>query len=86
MLSPFPPDLQEPIYQPNHYLSLMEFREQTLQRLKKFTEQRFFSSRDYLRGDQGGLCFSRSASTPRPHVCRGLGRAAPPLSSDPWTG
>ena len=51
MLSPFPPDLQEPIYQPNHYLSLMEFREQTLQRLKKFTEQRFFSSRDYLRGD-----------------------------------
>ena len=31
----------------------MEFREQTLQRLKKFTEQRFFSSRDYLRGDQG---------------------------------
>ena len=45
---------QEPIYLPNYYASFLEFREVTLQRLKKFTEQRFFSSRDYLRGESGG--------------------------------
>ena len=42
--------LQDDLYQPNHYLSLMEFREQTLQRLKKFCEQRFFSVADYTQG------------------------------------
>jgi hypothetical protein len=39
---------QDPLYKYNGYLSLMEFREQTLQRLKKFVDQRFFSVRDYL--------------------------------------
>lgn len=42
--------LQDDIYQPNFYLSLLEFRELTLQRLKKFTDQRFFSTADYIRG------------------------------------
>ena len=42
--------LQDDLYKPNHYLSLMEFREQTLQRLKKFCEQRFFSVADYTQG------------------------------------
>ncbi|KAK9792964.1 hypothetical protein WJX73_001239, partial [Symbiochloris irregularis] len=41
--------LKDDLYKPNHYLSLMEFRELTLQRLKKFTDQRFFSTADYLR-------------------------------------
>ncbi len=41
---------QDPIYRPNYYLSLMEFRELTLQRLQKFVDQRFFSTFDYLRG------------------------------------
>lgn len=40
--------LQADIYKPNYYLSLMEFRELTLQRLKFFVSQRFFSVRDYL--------------------------------------
>ena len=31
-------------------MSLMEFRELTLQRLKKFVGMQFFSVRDYLRG------------------------------------
>jgi hypothetical protein len=41
-------DWQDPLYKYNGYLSLLEFREQTLQRLKKFVDQRFFSVRDYL--------------------------------------
>ncbi|GBF88240.1 hypothetical protein Rsub_00952 [Raphidocelis subcapitata] len=40
--------LKDPLYTPNDYLSLMEFRELTLQRLKRFLDQRFFSIRDYL--------------------------------------
>lgn len=40
--------LKDDIYKYNGYLSLMEFREVTLQRLKKFVAQRFFSVRDYL--------------------------------------
>jgi len=46
---------QDPIYQPNHYLGLMEFREQTLQRLKRFCDQRFFSVKDYTRGEIAGI-------------------------------
>jgi acyl-CoA oxidase len=42
--------LQDPLYRYNGYLSLMEFREQTLQRLQKFVAQRYFSVRDYLDG------------------------------------
>jgi hypothetical protein len=41
---------QDDIYRQNFYLSLMEFRELTLQRLKKFVDQRFFSVFDYLEG------------------------------------
>jgi acyl-CoA oxidase len=41
--------LQDDIYRPNHYLSLMDFRELTLQRLQKFVAQRFFSVTDYLK-------------------------------------
>jgi acyl-CoA oxidase len=47
---------QEDIFRPNHYLSLMEFRELTLQRLKRFTNTDFngrrFDVRDYLNGEQ----------------------------------
>jgi hypothetical protein len=39
---------QDPLYRYDGYLSLMEFREQTLQRLQKFVAQRFFTVRDYL--------------------------------------
>eukprot|EP00195_Chlamydomonas_chlamydogama_P017223 CAMPEP_0202900654 /NCGR_PEP_ID=MMETSP1392-20130828/11964_1 /ASSEMBLY_ACC=CAM_ASM_000868 /TAXON_ID=225041 /ORGANISM="Chlamydomonas chlamydogama, Strain SAG 11-48b" /LENGTH=634 /DNA_ID=CAMNT_0049587091 /DNA_START=142 /DNA_END=2046 /DNA_ORIENTATION=+ len=39
----------DPIYKPNFYLSLMDFRELTLQRVKKFVGQKYFSVRDYLR-------------------------------------
>ena len=42
--------LQDDIYRQNYYLSLMEFRELTMQRLKKFVDQRFFSVFDYLEG------------------------------------
>lgn len=41
--------LSDPLYKPNshHYLPLMEFRQLTLDRLKKFVGQRFFSVFDY---------------------------------------
>lgn len=42
--------VQDPIYEPNHYLSLMDERELTLQRLKRFVAQRFFSVKDYMQG------------------------------------
>ncbi len=42
---------QDDIYRPNYYQSLMEFREQTLQRLQKFVAQKFFSVRDYVNGE-----------------------------------
>jgi acyl-CoA oxidase len=35
------------MYRPNEYLSMLEFRELTLQRLKKFAAARFFRARDY---------------------------------------
>jgi len=41
--------LKDDMYRPRYYLSLMEFRELTLQRLLKFVGQKFFSVRDYLR-------------------------------------
>jgi hypothetical protein len=48
--------LQEDIFKPNHYLSLMEFRELTLQRLKRFVTADFngrrFDVRDYMNGEQ----------------------------------
>ncbi|KAF6252133.1 acyl-CoA dehydrogenase/oxidase [Scenedesmus sp. NREL 46B-D3] len=44
--------LKEDIFKPNHYLSLMEFRELTLQRLKRFVTADFngrgFDVRDYM--------------------------------------
>lgn len=55
---------QDPLYKYNGYLSLMEFREQTLQRLKKFVDQRFFSVRDYLDSERGPVPDSlRKAAT-----------------------
>lgn len=39
---------QDDIYRPNYYLSLMEFRQLTLDRLQKFVDQKFFTTRDYL--------------------------------------
>jgi acyl-CoA oxidase len=42
--------LQDDLYKPDHYQSLMEFRSQTLERLKKFAAQRFFRTQDYLDG------------------------------------
>ena len=61
--------LQDDLYQPNHYLSLMEFREQTLQRLKKFCEQRFFSVADYTKGVhlQAASCARNNAYAM--HIC-----------------
>jgi hypothetical protein len=41
---------QDELYRPNYYQSLMEFRAQTLERLKKFAAQRFFRTHDYLTG------------------------------------
>lgn len=38
---------QDDIFRYNGYLSLMDFRELTLQRLKKVVSQKFFSVRDY---------------------------------------
>eukprot|EP00775_Hariotina_reticulata_P009658 gene9658-9818_t len=45
--------LKDDIFKPNQYLSLLEFRELTLQRLKKFVAAKFpdgrgFDVRDYL--------------------------------------
>eukprot|EP00798_Chlamydomonas_sp_ICE-L_P021823 gene21823-28849_t len=40
---------REPIYKPDYYLSVMEQREQTMQRLIKFVEQKFFSVTDYMK-------------------------------------
>lgn len=42
------PLVQDPIFKPNHYLSLLEFRQQTLERLQKFVAQRFFVTKDYI--------------------------------------
>lgn len=41
--------LQDPLYAPNYYLSLAGYRELTSQRVKKFVDQRFFSTSDYVR-------------------------------------
>ena len=49
---------QDDLYRPNYYQSLMEFREQTLQRLQKFVDQRFFKTMDYLTGQLLHLCLS----------------------------
>jgi acyl-CoA oxidase len=48
--------LQDDIFKPNLYLSLLEFRELTLQRLKKFVAAKFpdgrgFEVRDYLNSE-----------------------------------
>lgn len=47
--------LQGDIFKPNHYLSLMEFRELTLQRLQRFVAADFggrgFDVRDYMNGE-----------------------------------
>lgn len=40
--------LKNDLYKPNYYLSLMEMREITLQRLKALVAQKFFSVRDYI--------------------------------------
>ncbi|KAL3161189.1 hypothetical protein ABBQ38_009556 [Trebouxia sp. C0009 RCD-2024] len=50
--------LKDDIFKPNHYLSLMEFRQLTLERLQKFVAQQFFVTKDYLddpRKFQAGL-------------------------------
>ena len=43
--------MQDDIYKPDYYLSLLDFRELTLQRLKHFVNQKFFSVSDYLQGE-----------------------------------
>lgn len=57
--------LQDPIYRPNYYLSLMEFRDLTLRRLQKFVDQRFFSTFDYLRGE---CCLMQCYSNDMVHI------------------
>ena len=42
--------LQDEIYKPNYYQSLMDFRQQTLERLQHFAAQHFFKTEDYLKG------------------------------------
>ncbi|KAK9826635.1 hypothetical protein WJX74_007195 [Apatococcus lobatus] len=41
--------MQDDLYKPNYYQGLMDFREQTLQRLQKFVDQRYFQTMDYLK-------------------------------------
>lgn len=41
--------LQDPLYRPNYYQSLLDFREQTYQRLVLFSAQKFFKTEDYLK-------------------------------------
>ncbi len=43
--------MQDDIYKADYYLSLLDFRELTLQRLKHFVDQKFFSVFDYLQGE-----------------------------------
>ena len=38
------------MYQPNYHVSLEDFRDLTMDRLSKFTDQRFFRTIDYLEG------------------------------------
>lgn len=40
--------LQDPLYKANYYLSVMEFRQQTLERLQKFVDCRYFVTKDYI--------------------------------------
>lgn len=42
--------MQDAIFKPNHYLSLLEFRQLTLERLQKFVAQRYFITKDYIDG------------------------------------
>ena len=44
------PILQDDLYRADYYQSLMEFREQTYQRLKKYSKQQFFKTEHYLQG------------------------------------
>ncbi len=41
---------QDDIFKPNHYLSLLEFRQLTLERLQKFVAQQYFITKDYIDG------------------------------------
>lgn len=43
--------LQDDLFAPKPYLSLMEFRELTLKRLQAVVAQKFFSVFDYTRGE-----------------------------------
>ena len=36
------------MYKANYYLNVMEFRQQTLERLQKFVDRRFFVTKDYI--------------------------------------
>lgn len=58
--------MQDDLYKPNYYQSLMDFREQTLQRLQKYVDQRFFKTMDYLKGQFcPGICIHiKTQSTP----------------------
>ncbi|DBB08163.1 TPA: hypothetical protein ACH3X3_008350 [Trebouxia sp. C0006] len=40
--------LKDDIFKPNHYLSLLEFRQLTLERLQKFVAQQYFITKDYI--------------------------------------
>ena len=42
--------MQDDIFKPNHYLSLLEFRQLTLERLQKFVTQQYFITKDYIDG------------------------------------
>jgi hypothetical protein len=42
--------VQDDLYRADYYQSLMEFREQTYQRLQKYAAQQFFKTHHYLSG------------------------------------
>jgi hypothetical protein len=53
---------------------MMEFREQTLVRLQRFLQQRFFSIRDYLTGAHvcaKGVCRDQGLPPRCARVCKG---------------
>lgn len=60
---------QDPIYKPEYECSLMEFRELTLQRLKKFCDQGFFSVKDYTRGESEAIIKEGTRLLPQFLLC-----------------
>ena len=65
--------LQDDIFKPNHYLALMDFRQQTLERFQKFVAQRFFVTKDYIDGKNLACSCYPCCKTPHKHKSALLG-------------